>query len=229
MKEVSLKYMRIVGGALVALLVPPCLAQPNELETLTAIADYAERICNKLPLEGSSKQFSISGEAEVELQKLLKYLADLRVSGAASFKDDSYVGLVREQLGDLFLSNANCKERVSGRLEAKLILDKQSSKESKSPTQRASISIAYPGDYYGCNLPVSISIGDQTFYPQGRIFQASNIELGQQKYQINGQINCLYIGSCLVQGEGTINIIPNRTYHLFWQNVAIGQCTAVLQ
>lgn len=50
---------------------------------------------------------------------------------------------------------------------------------------RVPINIAYTGDYYACNLPVSIAIGDQQFSPQGNlfqanVFQANGIQTGQQ-------------------------------------------------
>ena len=95
--------------------------------------------------------------------------------------------------------------------------------------QRASINIAYQGDSYGCNLPISISIGDQAFYPQGALFQVENIKLGQQRYQINGQINCPIIGSCQVYGEGNIYVTQNISYYVVWQNTSFGQCSALLQ
>jgi len=63
---------------------------------------------------------------------------------------------------------------------------------------RVPINIAYTGDYYACSLPISIAIGDQQFSPQGSLFQATGIQTGQQKYQINGQILCPTLGNCQV-------------------------------
>ncbi len=59
-------------------------------------------------------------------------------------------------------------------------------------SERASITIAYTGDYFGCRLPVEISIGDQSLYPAGNgyVFAYNDVELGQQPYQIEGQIQC---------------------------------------
>ncbi len=50
--------------------------------------------------------------------------------------------------------------------------------------RRTSISVAYRGDYYGCNLPVSISVAGQEFYPDAAIYQIGDIEVGQQQYQL---------------------------------------------
>ncbi|TRU84545.1 MAG: hypothetical protein EWV76_16140 [Microcystis novacekii Mn_MB_F_20050700_S1] len=95
--------------------------------------------------------------------------------------------------------------------------------------QKTLINIAYAGDNFGCVLPIAINISGQYFYPQGNFSTINNIDLGQQRYQITGQIRCQTIGNCQVYGEGVINVIPNNTYYVIWQNTSIGQCTARLQ
>ncbi|MEO0708656.1 MAG: hypothetical protein AAF050_23765, partial [Cyanobacteria bacterium J06649_5] len=65
-----------------------------------------------------------------------------------------------------------------------------------STPQQASINLAYTGDYFGCNLPLAVTIDEQDFYPQGNVFQANGVSVGQQSYQISGQINCPAIGIC---------------------------------
>jgi len=92
-----------------------------------------------------------------------------------------------------------------------------------------SISVAYRGDYFGCSLPVSISVAGQAFYPDAAIYQISNVEVGQQQYQVGGQINCPTVGSCQVSGQGTIDVVPNGVYYMVWQNTGVGQCSAILQ
>lgn len=95
--------------------------------------------------------------------------------------------------------------------------------------QKTSINIAYAGDNFGCVLPIAVNISGEYFYPQGNFSTINNIDLGQQRYQITGQIRCQTIGNCQVYGEGVINVIPNNTYYVIWQNTSIGQCTARLQ
>ncbi len=96
---------------------------------------------------------------------------------------------------------------------------------------RASISIAYTGDYYGCRLPVEISIGDRSLYPSGSgySFVYNDVAVGQQPYQIEGQIQCPSVGNCQAFGNGSINVIPGNEYYIRWQNVAVGQCSVILQ
>ena len=95
--------------------------------------------------------------------------------------------------------------------------------------QKTLINIAYRGDNFGCVLPIAINISGQSFYPQGNFSSIDNIDLGQQRYQITGQIHCQTIGNCQVYGEGVINVIPNNTYYVIWQKTSINQCTASLQ
>ena len=98
-------------------------------------------------------------------------------------------------------------------------------------SERASITIAYTGDYFGCRLPIEISIGDQSLYPAGSgyVFAYNDVEVGQQPYQIEGQIQCPSIGNCQAFGNGSINVIPGNEYYIRWQNVAVGQCSIILQ
>lgn len=95
--------------------------------------------------------------------------------------------------------------------------------------QTTSIGVAYAGDYYSCQLPVTITIGDQSFIPTSNLHTVSNVALGSQSYSIAGQIHCPSIGSCQVEGSGVINVTANRRFNIVWQNVDIGYCTAVLQ
>jgi hypothetical protein len=96
------------------------------------------------------------------------------------------------------------------------------------PGKRASINIVYAGDLHQCRLPLTISIGDQAFQPQGNFGRLEQVEIGRQTYRIFGTIICPYIGNCTVDSEGTIEVSDSQSYNLSWQNTAPGQCEAVL-
>ena len=91
------------------------------LEKLNAISEYAEKICNSLPLSGEKKGLELNGEAKAELEGLLGKLAGISVSGKVDYTDGSYKGVLQEDLGDLFISNADCKNKVAERLEKRLL------------------------------------------------------------------------------------------------------------
>ncbi len=100
----------------------------------------------------------------------------------------------------------------------------------QKPTQRfTTVYLAYAGDQYGCSLPITITIGDQMVMPQGNLFPVENVALGSQDYSIYGQIHCPGIGSCEVDGDGVVNVQPERTFNIIWQNVDFGYCSAFLQ
>ena len=96
-------------------------------------------------------------------------------------------------------------------------------------TEGVQIAIAYPGDNFGCVLPLFIRIGDKEFAPQGSYFLVNGIGSGEQSYQISGEIRCPSLGVCRASGIGSINIISGRTYNVWWKNTHIGECQVVLQ
>lgn len=97
------------------------------------------------------------------------------------------------------------------------------------PPPSATITLAYSGDLYGCNLPISVTIGNQTVTPQGNVFQVSGVSPGNQMYSISGQIHCPSIGSCQASGQGTVNVHQGRQFNIVWQNTSFGLCTVFLQ
>ena len=96
------------------------------------------------------------------------------------------------------------------------------------PPRRTSIFLAYAGDMYGCVLTLSVRIGDKRVRPQGSFFEVSGVEPGWQDYRISGQIGCPGVGTCQASGEGSIDVSPDNTYNVIWQNVGIGQCSVML-
>ena len=93
------------------------------------------------------------------------------------------------------------------------------------PTNTTGIYIGYTGDTYGCLLPITITIGGQSFQPQGNWFYIENIPAGNQAYQISGQVQCGIYGTCNAYGEGYLNVQPGVGYYIGWQNTAVGQCS----
>ena len=96
------------------------------------------------------------------------------------------------------------------------------------PPQYTTINLSYAGDMYGCVLSLDIRIGNKAFRPQGNFFQVDGVERGLQAYTVTGQISCPGAGTCQAQGNSSINVVPNNTYNVVWQNVAVGQCSVVL-
>ncbi len=98
-----------------------------------------------------------------------------------------------------------------------------------SGPDRTEISLAYLGDQYNCTLDLEIAIGDRTFVPQGNVFRASDVAEGRQPYEINGRIQCPYVGECQARGQGTLAVTPNASYNVVWVNNEVAMCDVVLQ
>lgn len=95
--------------------------------------------------------------------------------------------------------------------------------------ERTTIQLAYTGDLYNCNLPVTIWIGDKSFQPQGFRSRLDNVLVGLQQYKIAGSILCPGIGNCQVQGEGSIEVAPGNAYYFKWNLAGPARCSAILQ
>lgn len=92
------------------------------------------------------------------------------------------------------------------------------------------IAISYPGDPYGCLLPIRVTIAGQTFIPQGgTLFFVNNIPIGQHSYTIEGTITCAYIGSCEAFGSGKIDVQSYKVFAVRWANSSFGRCNIWLE
>jgi hypothetical protein len=87
---------------------PPTPAQPSvttaadTLEThkkaLNIIDDFADRICITVQQTGTSNNAELSGEAKIELNELLKKIANLGIKGAAKFQTSEWKGVLHQDL-----------------------------------------------------------------------------------------------------------------------------------
>lgn len=90
------------------------------------------------------------------------------------------------------------------------------------------IQIRYLGDWYACNLQLTIEIGGKRFRPTGSMYTVRDVPLGEADYEIDGMITCPMAGACNASGSGTIEIRDGATYDVSWQNTAYAQCTIML-
>ena len=102
--------------------------------------------------------------------------------------------------------------------------------EENTPAQTTSISVLYRGDYLYCTLNVDIVVGGmQAAFVQQNKFVVNGLEAGSQLYSISGQVVCPQAGSCLLGGQGTIDVVEDGTYYLVWQGgTGTSQCVAAL-
>ena len=93
-----------------------------EQDALNLIANFADRMCTKIPLEGSEGNRELSGEAQAELSSFMKYLADIGVEGAVDYKEASYQGLIREDIVNALTASTNCKLKIWDDLKKRVLV-----------------------------------------------------------------------------------------------------------
>lgn len=97
----------------------------NDLETqkaaLKVVADFADRICNEIPLVGESGKLELTGKAKVELNKLVKKIVDAGIDGAIKYQSSEYSNVLQTDLAKTIYDNSQCKKDVWDDLKSKLI------------------------------------------------------------------------------------------------------------
>jgi hypothetical protein len=90
-------------------------------QSLDMIADFAERICSEVPLEGSSSNLDLSGSAEAKLNGLLKNIAALGIEGAAKYEEKQFKGFLQKDLRAAIQDSNLCRLKVADTLISKLL------------------------------------------------------------------------------------------------------------
>ena len=80
------------------------------------IADFADRLCEKIPLTGSGVE--LTGEAKAEVSVIFKKIAGLGFEGAAKYQN--YEGLLQKDLAKALKDSSTCKLTVLRELTGKI-------------------------------------------------------------------------------------------------------------
>jgi len=96
----------------------------QEQKALNMIADFADRICKDVPLQGKGNKLELTGKAKAELRGIVKEFADLGLEGAAKYEESKYEGLLQSDLSKALQDSSNCKLKVFDSLKDKLLSPK---------------------------------------------------------------------------------------------------------
>lgn len=88
---------------------------------LNIIADFAERFCGDIPLEGYGKDVDLTGKAKAELNGVISKLVNIGVEGAAKYQDQKYRGLLQKDLVDAIRDSTNCRLIIWNDLKERLL------------------------------------------------------------------------------------------------------------
>ncbi len=117
------------------------IALDRQKQALEIIADFADRFCKNIPLEGSGDNFELSGQAQAELSGVVKKLAKLGVEGAGKYQNDDYQGFLRQDLIKGLDKSVDCRIKIWGDLKNTLLTTTPNPEKS---TTSNSTTIAQP-------------------------------------------------------------------------------------
>jgi hypothetical protein len=92
-------------------------------EAIQTIIGTAERLCGSIAQSGSSTSVEVKGDVKVELNTLLKRLADLGIAGAGSVTMESYEGVLQNELAAALKDEHTCKMSIFKALLNRLVPD----------------------------------------------------------------------------------------------------------
>jgi len=96
-------------------------ASEPDKEILDTIANFAERICKDIPLEGHSTNIELKGSTQAELKGLLNKLASLGLKGSGKYEEAQFQGLLQKDLLGALQTSTDCKVKLVPSLMATLL------------------------------------------------------------------------------------------------------------
>lgn len=112
--------IRWLSGWIIALSISSAAHAIIDQRALDQIADFADRICSNIPVEGNGTSVRLSARGKSELNSLLKKLVDLDIEGIAEFQSEVYRGVVQADLAKTLENNTNCKLEIWNFMKTKL-------------------------------------------------------------------------------------------------------------
>ena len=103
------------------LIVSPGFAQSTSItnEALKTIGDFADRLCQTVPLTTSSEKIELSGSAKAELDGIINRLVNLGVSGAGKYISENSKNVLQKDLAETLKVTMNCRMQIWHDLKGK--------------------------------------------------------------------------------------------------------------
>jgi len=148
-------------------------------QALDMIADFADRICEKVPLTGTGEHVELSGDAKAELKGLLQKIANLGIEGAAKYQEEKWSGVLQKDIATILEKRIECKKEIWNDLKYKIFA---SSSKKKPNVQLVDIqvspSIVTVGDKLTINytienkdnIPIDVWLGATLKSPQNKMY-----------------------------------------------------------
>lgn len=88
-------------------------------EALTIINNFADRLCEKVPLETRTENIDLNGTAKAELGSVVKKLGNLGITGAAKYSTTESQNVLQKDLANVLNQTRECKLKVWNDLKYK--------------------------------------------------------------------------------------------------------------
>jgi hypothetical protein len=135
----------------------PASLEENE-KALTIIADFANRLCKDIPLQGHGNNLELTGSAKAELNGIINKLASFGLDGAIKYQNTEYEGLLQKDLVSALQDEKKCRLQVWNDLKDKLISTNASTMpQSSNPSWRSK-----PGTWNFDSKPF-FAVGEKDF------------------------------------------------------------------
>ncbi len=111
----SLIFYVLINIMTLGILVVPVWGQEQTAkatEALETIANFADRLCQTVPLETSSHSLDLSGSAKADLNGIIAKLAKLGISGAAKYESSSSQNVLQKDLAEVLKESRNCRLHI---------------------------------------------------------------------------------------------------------------------
>lgn len=172
-------------------------------EALQLISDFANQLCDEIPMQGDSTSYDLSLGGKIELNNFLKKLANIGVEAAGKYQKNEFQGILQKDLATAMKDRSLCKIEVLKTLKNDLLPNIKSSFSDVS------------GKWIGTWR--TIQIGEKTIegkdeYLDGLfIQQGTNLTLDMR---LNKEIGApmKFVGN--ISGNNIYLKIPNEDTHL---------------
>jgi hypothetical protein len=81
-------------------------------QALKIIEDHASKLCSDIPIVGEGSSLELNGNAKIELNSILKKLADAKLEGATKYNQEKYTNVLQKDLANTLKNSTDCKLEI---------------------------------------------------------------------------------------------------------------------
>ncbi|SAL52440.1 hypothetical protein [Caballeronia concitans] len=123
MKTQDFKASVFIAGSAVLLLslIPAgaAISEDTSQQALDTIANFADRLCQTVPIDIQSSRVELNGSAKAELAGVIKKLANFGVDGAGKYSTDESKNVLQKDLAQTLQGSRDCRLQVWNDLKTK--------------------------------------------------------------------------------------------------------------